>query len=76
MMNNFMTLEGLCAYTGFSKSSIYKISQRNLIPKYRPTGRKLYFLHEDVDKFLLRNRIASVDELNEQIDLETLIACK
>lgn len=67
-----MSMEGVRSILGISRSLMYKLSQRNALPKYRPTGRKIYFLEEDVEAFMLKNRIASTDELNSQIDLETL----
>ncbi len=74
MNKSFMTTEELRNYLGVSISSIYKISQKNLLPKFRPTGRKIYFLKDDVDAFLLKNRIASIEELNSQIDADELIS--
>jgi len=74
MIKHFMTTEELHTYLGVSMSSVYKLSQKNLLPKYRPTGRKLYFLKQDVDTFLLKNRVASIDELNREIDFEELIS--
>ena len=72
MIANFMNMEELRIYLGVSRSLVYKLSQRNVLPKYRPTGRKVYFLKKDVEAFMLKNRIASIDELNSQIDIEAI----
>jgi excisionase family DNA binding protein len=72
MIKDFMTIGELRSYLGVSASTVYKLSANNLLPKFRPTGRRIYFLKSDVEAFMLKNRIASTDELNSQIDLETL----
>jgi excisionase family DNA binding protein len=73
MIKNFMTTGELREYLGISLSSVYKMSHKNVLPKYRPTGRKVYFLKDDVDALLKRNRISSIDELNYQLDVDDLL---
>ncbi len=72
MNTDFMTSGELCQYLKISLSTVYKLSHRNVLPKYRPAGRKIYFLKSDVDQYLTRNRISSIDELNAEIDRDNL----
>ncbi|SEP08505.1 DNA binding domain-containing protein, excisionase family [Mucilaginibacter gossypiicola] len=62
--DRFLTLAELCTYLGVSKSFAYKLSHRNAIPKYCPTGGKIWFKKSDIDQWLNGHRIMSEKELN------------
>ena len=51
-------------YLNVSKSYLYKLTCFNKIPYYKPNGKKIYFSKSDLDKWILRNRVLSVDEIN------------
>lgn len=55
-----------CSYLKVKLSTLYSYTHKNLIPCYRPTGRKLYFLKSDLDAFLLGKRSKSNDELEQE----------
>ena len=57
-----LTTSEVARYMGVSKT---KITRRRLIPFYKQ-GAFNYFVREDIEKWLLRNRIASADELDRQ----------
>ncbi len=57
-----------CKYTGLSKSYMYKLTFKGEIPHYKPNGKMIYFTKQDLDNFLLRNRVES----NEAIDQKAL----
>lgn len=59
-----LTFAEACAYTGFSKSYLYKLTSAGRIPHYKPEGKRLYFDKGELDKWLLRNP-ASVVELDQ-----------
>jgi len=58
----FMNIEQASEFLGISKSTLYKKSMKNLIPKYRPGNGKLLFKTEDLIKFIEGFRISSADE--------------
>lgn len=58
-----MSVAELGGYTDLSKSTIYKLTSRREIPFYKPTGRKIFFKRDEIDAWLLRNRIATNEEL-------------
>ena len=58
-----LNLEELSIYIGLSKSTIYKLSSTQNIPFYRPRGKYIYFNKSEIDRWLLRNRVKTVDEI-------------
>ncbi len=66
MQKEILTLNELAEYTGFSKSHIYKLTHRNEIPHYKPTGKVIFFKLSEINEWLLQNRIASNSEIEQQ----------
>lgn len=68
----FWSFQDFLNYTGFSKSTGYKITHEKKIPFYKPLNGKILFRKDDVLNFLAKNRIASNDEIErEAIKLQT-----
>lgn len=61
-----LNLEELASYTGYSKSHIYKLTHRNKIPFYKPSGKNLFFKLDEVKEYLLSNRVSSQQEIERQ----------
>lgn len=51
-------------YTGLSKSHLYKMTSTGGIPCYKPHGKNIYFDKQEVDSWLLQNRKATMEELD------------
>lgn len=58
-------VDDLCSYTGLSKSAVYKLTQRRLIPYSKPNSKVMFFKKEDVDAYLLSNRMDTHDEIEK-----------
>lgn len=58
-----LNLEEVAAYTGLSKSSLYKRTSTGGIPCYKPNGKHIYFNKNEIDKWLLSNRKATNEEI-------------
>lgn len=58
-----LTFHEACRYCGTSASSMYKHTSAKKIPFYKPEGKLIYFKREDLDAWMLRNRNASIEEL-------------
>ena len=54
-----LTVEDLINYTGFSRSYIYKLVHKNILPYYKPNGKTLFFQKKEIDSFLLNNKSES-----------------
>lgn len=63
---NVLTFDEVAAYTGLSKSYLYKLTSRSDIPFYRPNGKQLYFNKDEIDSWLLRNRVKTNAEIQEE----------
>ena len=55
-----------CKYLELSQSHLYKLTSTGTIPHYKPNGKKIYFQREELDHWLLRNRMDSRDEIEQQ----------
>jgi len=53
------------AYTGLSKSYLYKLTSNAGIPCYKPQGKQIYFNKQEIDQWLLQNRKATNIELEK-----------
>ena len=52
--------------TGFSKSYLYKMTSKGLIPHYKPTGKQIYFNREELEQWLLSNRQTTQQEAEKE----------
>jgi len=55
-----------CSFLGYSKSYLYKLTHSRQIPHYKPNGKKLYFKRCDLEAWLLRNRVKTADEIEQE----------
>jgi excisionase family DNA binding protein len=55
-----------CKYLELSQSHLYKLTSTGAIPHYKPNGKKIYFQRQELDQWLLRNRMDSQDEIEQQ----------
>ena len=61
-----LTLEEASAYSGISKSYLYKLTSAGSIPHYKPEGKTIYFDREELDGHLKRNRVKTVQEIEQE----------
>ncbi len=52
-------------YTGLSKSYLYKLTCSAGIPCYKPNGKHIYFNKQEIDSWLLKNRKATIEEIQD-----------
>ena len=60
-----LTTEELSVFTGLSKDRIRHLVMEKKIPYYKPKGR-LYFRKSEIEGWMLSNRMAPDDEIEEQ----------
>ena len=63
-----LTVDEAARYMGVSKSSLYKLMMRKLIPYSRPNGKVCYFDRVELEKWLMSNRVATENELNDRAE--------
>lgn len=61
-----LTLEEAAFYSGISKSYLYKLTSSGSIPHYKPEGKMVYFDRDELNAWLKRNRVKTVDEIEQQ----------
>jgi excisionase family DNA binding protein len=61
-----LTFEEALLYTGISPSYMYKLTSSSEIPHYKPTGKRIFFYREELEKWLLRNRIKTNEEIERE----------
>lgn len=66
ILKNVLNFNEACKYLELSQSHLYKLTSAGSIPHYKPNGKKLYFNREELDQWLLRNRNATNDEIEQQ----------
>lgn len=54
------------AYTGLSRSFLYKLTSTGGIPCYKPNGKHVYFDRKEIDLWLLSNRKATREEIEQK----------
>lgn len=59
-----LTVDDLATYTGLAKQSIYKLTSKHLLPFSCPQGKVIYFEKAKIDKWLLKNPIAPIDQVD------------
>ena len=55
-----------CQYLNLSSSHMYKLTSSQSIPHFRPNGKKLYFKRSELNDWLLRNRVDTTAEVEQQ----------
>jgi excisionase family DNA binding protein len=58
-----MNVKQLCDYLELSISHIYKLTSNQEIPHYKRGGKKLYFNKYEIDKWVLKNRVDTNEEI-------------
>ena len=61
-----LNFDEVAAFTGLSKSYLYKLTSTGGIPCYKPQGKHIYFNKQEIEQWLLQNRKATTREIDNQ----------
>ena len=61
-----LTSDEAATYMGVSKSYLYKLTMERKIPHYKPMGKMVYFSRQELEQWLLTNKVATDEELSQQ----------
>lgn len=50
-----LTFKEACVYLGYAPSYLYKLTYRNVIPHYKPTGKMIFFSKSELDEWIFTN---------------------
>ena len=67
---NVLTTTDVCLLTGLSKSHIYKLTCTNKIPDYKGGAglQTNYFNKQEIENWLLKERVETTDEVEQQAE--------
>lgn len=66
MTKNILTAKEVAEYLGMNISYLYKLTMNRAIPYYKPSGKKIYFKLQEVEEWLLSNRISTNEEIDQR----------
>lgn len=61
-----LTFDEVVSYTGFKPSYLYKLTSSFSIPHSKPGGGKLFFDKDDIDDWLLANKVKTRSEIDQE----------
>lgn len=64
-LKDILTLEQAALYVDLKKSYLYKLTSTGRIPCYKPTGKHIKFKRTELDKWLLRNKKLTTEDIDE-----------
>lgn len=50
-----LTFKEACAYLGYAPSYLYKLTYKNIVPHYKPTGKIIFFSKNELDEWIFTN---------------------
>lgn len=62
-----LDFEEACNYTKISKSKLYKLTAKRKIEFYKPDGKKIYFLRLTLDKWMLKKKYRTYDDIRDEV---------
>ncbi|MDP3580989.1 MAG: helix-turn-helix domain-containing protein [Ignavibacteria bacterium] len=65
-----LTFKEACTYLGYAPSYLYKLTYKNVIPHYKPTGKMIFFSKNEVDQWIFSSeerRVKSDERKEEKI---------
>ena len=59
-----LTLEEAALFMGISRSTLYKMTHKNVIPFFRPNGKLIYFEKSELLAWMRKNRVSTNEEVS------------
>ena len=63
---NVLNFSDACDFTGISPSYMYKLTHNARIPHYKPHGKNVYFLREELEQWLLQNPVRTAEQKDRE----------
>ncbi len=51
-----LTFKDACSYLGYAPSYLYKLTYKNIVPHYKPTGKIIFFSKNELDEWVFKSR--------------------
>jgi len=66
VIKKVFSFEEACRFLNLSKSYLYQLTSKGLIPHYKPQGKMLYFEREELESWLLQNPVKTKRQLETE----------
>ncbi len=63
---SMLDIDDVAVLTGLSKSHIYKLTSKRVLPCYKPNGKLMYFDKSEVEAWMRQNRIEPNEEAEQR----------
>ena len=63
---NVLTINDVSLLTGVSRSTIYKMTSKKLLPHYKPNSKLLFFNRKEIEEWAQQNRVMSQQEAEQK----------
>lgn len=61
---NTLDFKEAAVFLGIADSFLYKLTSAQAIPHYKPGGKKIYFDKTELETWVRKGRVSSLDEIN------------
>jgi len=61
-----LNLREAAMFLNMSESRLYKLTSSSQIPHYKPTGKLIYFHREELEEWVLRGKVKTKDDIEDQ----------
>lgn len=66
---DFLNIDEVAAYLQVSKSFVYKLTSTKELTVYKPNGKNIFILRDDLNDWIKRNPCLSYDEIEKQANV-------
>ena len=66
---DFLNIDEVAAYLQVSKSFVYKLTSTKELTVYKPNGKNIFILRNDLNDWIKRNPCLSYDEIEKQANI-------
>jgi excisionase family DNA binding protein len=63
-----LTIDEAAYFLGLSASRIYKMTSNKEIDHSKPGGKKIYFKRKDLEDWILSGRVASINDIDDDVE--------
>lgn len=63
---NILTVDEAATMLDMKTANIYTLTSQHKIPFYKPNGKKIYFLKDELEKWVLSNRVSTDEEISQK----------
>jgi excisionase family DNA binding protein len=67
LSKEILTLSEASLYSGLSTSTVRHLTSERKIKHYKPGGKNIFILLEDLKEYLAQNPVATMNEINQQL---------